>query len=221
MKYLRKYETEADIDIDVTPNVVLVNDTKKVLYNYIPPLPLGVFIQHVDGKLYTTDEWTAKGFANSEANGVAVNAKECGFVISKTSLGFMCWSSDTSNEVAGILTASIKSVALTDFAGQENTALMLATDTNKAGYTCANYTFPNGEKGYLPALGEWKTAHANKAAIGEAMNLIGGTALDNNFYWSSTQYSASGAWFLSWNDGSADGNSKYGDGYVRAFCPIR
>lgn len=35
-------------------------------------VPNGVYIQHINGKLYTTDEWTAKAFANDEANGVAV-----------------------------------------------------------------------------------------------------------------------------------------------------
>lgn len=33
MKYLREFETEADVIVDAYPNVVLVNDTKKVIYN--------------------------------------------------------------------------------------------------------------------------------------------------------------------------------------------
>lgn len=217
MIYLKEFATEADVAMNVSPNVVYVNDTKKVLYNVAP---MGVFIQHIDGSLHTAAAWTAAGFTGDQANGVAVNAKECGFVISKTSLGNMTWSSDTSNEVAGILTASQKSVALTDFSGRENTALMLATDTNKAGYSCANYTFPNGEKGYLPALGEWNTAYANKAAIDEAMTLIGGTELGSNYYWSSTQYSAGIAWYLSWYNGSTDRNGKGNNSYVRAFSAL-
>lgn len=217
MIYLKEFATEADVAMNVSPNVVYVNDTKKVLYNVAP---IGVFIQHIDGSLHTMEAWTAAGFTGEQANGVAVNAKECGFVISKTSLDSMPWSSDTSNEVAGILTTSTKSVALTDFSGQENTALMLATDTNKAGYTCANYTFPNGEKGYLPAIGEWNTAYANKAAIDEAMTLIGGSALGSNYYWSSTQTSAPSAWFLSWYDGSTFNDYKYTYNSVRAFSAL-
>lgn len=217
MIYLKEFATEADVTMDVSPNVVYVNDTKKVLYNVAP---MGVFIQHIDGSLHTMEAWTAAGFTGEQANGVAVNAKECGFVISKTSLDSMAWSSDTGNEVAGILTTSTKSVALTDFSGQENTALMLATDTNRAGYTCANYTFPNGEKGYLPALGEWNTAYANKAAIDEAMTLIGGTALGSNYYWSSTQDSARYAWRLTWDDGSTDYYGKFYNFYVRAFSAL-
>ena len=217
MIYLKEFATEADVTMDVSPNVVYVNDTKKVLYNVAP---MGVFIQHIDGSLHTMEAWTAAGFTGEQANGVAVNAKECDFVISKTSLGSMAWSSDTGNKVAGILTTSTNSVALTDFSGQENTALMLATDTNRAGYTCANYTFPNGEKGYLPALGEWNTAYANKAAIDEAMTLIGGTALGSNYYWSSTQYSPNFAWNLTWSHGYTNYDSKGSTYSVRAFSAL-
>ena len=147
MKYLRKYETEADIDIDVTPNVVLVNDTKKVLYNYNPPLPLGVFIQHVDGKLYTTDEWTAKGFSNDEANGVAVSTEECAFVIAKEdAIGDKMWTSNRGTLIEGIITTKDSNVAKNDYRGKENTDLILVTDTSEAVYSCANFLFPNGAK---------------------------------------------------------------------------
>lgn len=44
------------------PNVVLVKEPRNILYDVMPPL--GVYIQHIDGSLYTTDEWTANGFAN-------------------------------------------------------------------------------------------------------------------------------------------------------------
>ena len=218
MKYLRKFETEADVMMMVQPNVVLVGDEARILYNVEPPK--GAFIQHIDGELYTTDQWSAMGFANDEANGVAVISDNAKFVIAKTSLGQTAWSSDTSNAVEGVMLTSDSTTAKTDYAGAANTALISAIDTGKAAYKCANFTFPNGAKGYLPAFGEWVDAYAYKADVNAAMALIGGTALSGNI-WSSTQYSAAEAWRLGW-DGGYEGYSGKSSPYssVRAFSAL-
>ena len=218
MIHLKEFEKEADIQVDAFPNVIYVNDTKSVLYNYFPK---GVFIQHVDGRVFSTNAWTEGGFANDQANGVVVSTDDARFVIAKDNVSTsMKWSSNTSTLVDGILTSTDATVAKTDFAGQENTNLMLATDTSGAGYSCANFTFPNGAKGYLPALGELDIAYQNKAAIDKAMTLIGGTALGNSYYWSSTQCSASNAWPLYWGNGHAGYNPKSLASYVRAFSAL-
>ena len=218
MIHLKEFEKEADIKVDAFPNVIYVNDTKSVLYNYFP---LGVFIQHVDGRVFSTDGWTDGGFTNDQANGVVVSTDAARFVIAKDNVGTsMKWASNTSTLIDGILTTTDATEAKTDFAGKQNTELMLTVDTSGAGYSCANYTFPNGEKGYLPALGEWDIAYQNKAAINKAMTLIGGTALGSNYYWSSTQGSAYGAWDLDWYYGLAGSDSKSNYYYVRAFSAL-
>lgn len=218
MIHLKEFEKEADIKVDAFPNVIYVNDTKSVLYNYFP---LGVLIQHVDGRVFSTAGWTDGGFTNDQANGVVVSTEAARFVIAKDNVSTsMKWSSNTSTLVDGIVAPEDSNVAKTDFAGQANTELMLATDTSGAGYSCANYTFPNGTKGYLPALGEWDIAYQNKNAINTAMTLIGGTALGNSYYWSSTQSSATTAWYLSWSNGSTTGSTKGRTIYVRAFSAL-
>lgn len=218
MIHLKEFEKEADIKVDAFPNVIYVSDTKSVLYNYFP---LGVFIQHVDGRVFSTAGWTDGGFSNDQANGVVVSTDSARFVIAKDNVSTsMIWSSNTSSLVDGILTTTDATEAKTDFAGQANTELMLATDTSGAGYSCANYTFPNGTKGYLPALGEWDIAYQNKSAIDTAMTLIGGTALGSNYYWSSTQGSATSAWSLRWSNGITGNNYKGGNYYVRAFSAL-
>lgn len=200
------------------PNVVLVKEPRKILYNVMPPL--GVYIQHVNGNTYTTDEWTEKGFANDAANGVAVVADEAKFVIAKDNVSTsVAWSSNTSTLINGILTSTDSTEAKTDFAGQQNTELMLTVDTSGAGYSCANYTFPNGSKGYLPALGEWDITYQNSSAINKAMRLIGGTTL-SSWYWSSTQYSAYNAWSMRLDNGSTDYSNKSYDSSVRAFSAL-
>ena len=131
MIHLKEFEKEADIKVDAFPNVIYVNDTKSVLYNYFP---LGVFIQHVDGRVFSTAGWTDEGFSNDQANGVVVSTDSARFVIAKDNVSTsMKWSSNTSSLVDGILTVAVDSEAQTDFAGQANTELMLATDV-KASY---------------------------------------------------------------------------------------
>lgn len=182
--------------------------------------PNGVYIQHIDSKLYTADEWTAKGYANEDANGVAVIADEAKFVIAKNDLGQMAWSSNTSSLVKGILATTDSATAITDFAGYDNTQLMLATDTSGAGYSCANYTFPNGKKGYLPALGELDVVSANKLEIDALMTKIGGTTLQYMNYWSSTQYRFNKSWTHVWSWGKGTLDKSRTDGYVRVFSVL-
>lgn len=216
---MRKFNTEADVMMFDSPNVVLVADTKNVLYNV--PKTQGVYIQHIDGKLYDEAGWTNGGFSNDEANGVAVITAKASFVIAKTDLGQMAWSSNTSILVDGILTSSDSATALTDFAGYNNTQLMLATDTSGAGYSCANYTFPNGNKGYLPALGELKEVYNNKSKISSLMTKIGGTAFPTKYHWSSTQRSSSESWRFDVKYGYTYSSAKNDTNlYVRAFSAL-
>lgn len=191
MEYLRKFETEADVDMSVVPNVVLVGDTGKVIYNAFN----GVFIQHIDGSLYTTDEWTAGGFANDQANGVAVGTGAAKFVIAKIGRN-MAWSSNTMSEVEGVLLTNLAAEAEADTDGKGNTEKILATDTGGAVYFCANYEFPNGKMGYMPALGELKLAFQFKTDINAALTLIGGDTLSQ--VWASTQYT----YYQSWTTGN-------------------
>lgn len=226
MKYLRKFNTEADVsswqmsEDHVKPNAALVGDTGSVLYN-VKALS-GVMIQHIDGSFYTTDEWTAGGFSNDVANGVAVIDANASFVIAKTQISSrMTWSSDTSTLVEGVFTTTDSTTAKTDYAGAANTALIAAIDTSKAAYSCANFEFPNGQKGYLPALGEWIVAYNNKTAIDAAMALIEGTAINTSYYhWSSTQDSASRAWEFYWDTGDTSNFTKNNYYPVRAFSAL-
>ena len=186
-----------------------------------PSYKNGVYVQHIDRKLYTEEEWAAAGFANDAANGVAVVTDNARFVIAKNDLGTMAWSSDTSTAIDGIMLESDVATAKTDFAGYNNTQLMLATDTSGAGYSCANFTFPNGAKGYLPALGEMNEAYANKSKINSLMTKIGGKGFLSNIYWSSTQCSSDKAWGWAWSFGSPSPSIKLTTNfYVRAFTSL-
>lgn len=191
----------------------------------------GVYIQHVNGSLHTEAEWTAGGYSNNDANGVAVISETFpSFVISpKKIISFAEWGG-YGKTVSGILTGTSESYALTDYDGYGNTPKIIK---QCAGYTnnyitgapaaeaCADYIFPNGAKGYLPALGEWAAAHANKSAIDSAISLIGGEAITAGYLSSSTQYDSSKHWGLVWQASGTKGSLyKYSSYPVRAFTLI-
>lgn len=219
MKYLRKFATEAEIDVDASPNVVLVAESGEVKYN-VPMYKNGVYIQHIDGRLYTTDEWTAMAFANEAANGVAVIADECSFVIAKEDCGKTTWGSQKFVEGVTIVDSSNANDARYDYAGKANTDALLVAGSYPAAQACAGYTFPNGQKGYLGGSGEWYIATPkNRSKINAALAKIGGTTPDG-FYWSSTQRNAKNAWRRKWEEDLAYNEAKNKNSFVRAFAPL-
>ena len=223
MKYLRKFNTVEELSAwrssseYASPNIVLAEG----VINYNLP-SFGVFIQHIDGTLYDEAGWTSGGFSNDDANGVAVIDSRASFVIAKTNITFMEWASNYMQAVDGVLLTSDRDTAKADYKGAENTKLIVAGyDTGKAAYSCANYEFPNGQKGYLPALGEWVVAKSYKDAIDEAVLLIGGDAIVESTHWSSTQQGRETAWTQGWNSASGTGSSyKKSVHYVRAFSKL-
>ena len=189
----------------------------------------GVYIQHINGALYTEAEWTAGGYANSDANGVALLSETApAFVIAKAdAASYVEWGGN-GETIPDIVTTDTNASALLDFDGAGNTTKIInhLTGTNDGGVdgapaaeACANYTFPSGTKGYLPALGEWKAAYDNKDEVVSAMSLIGGIAIKINAYWSSTQYGSGRSWNCNWGYGPSD-SYKNSTNYVRAFTTL-
>ena len=180
----------------------------------------GVYIESVDGDLYTKDQWNA--LANKpEANGVCVVSGGHIFTIAPTeSPNTLTWGDQVL--INNITTTTDASVAKADFNGNSNANFIisqLGSDKVPAAEYCQNYTFLNGSKGYLPAVGELWTAYNNKTEVDACMSLIGGTAISTNYYhWSSTQASNTGAWILNWSNGYVNGNGKASSHRVRAFA---
>lgn len=191
-----------------------------------------VYIEHIDGTLYTTCEWISGEYASELANGVAIINDKCSFVIAKEDVGVYKWSDPNGSVIQGILNTSSGSEALQDYSGELNTELMLEVDTNGAGYHCANYKFANGQSGYLGAAGEWGIVYTYKNNIEDALKFIGGTGISrttsHNGYWTSTQYPYSpnnnNAWTheLGFNGYSLwDGYGKNSNYPVRAFAKLK
>ena len=129
-------------------------------------------------------------------------------------------SSDTSGsvQISGVTTTSDRIAALNDFAGRANTTAIINGSTSSnvtntedyaAGF-CNRYSRTNANgKGltagrwWLPSIGEMAMIWANFDKINYALSKINGaTQLQTTWYWTSTQRSATTAWFLHLGDGN-------------------
>jgi hypothetical protein len=77
---------------------------------------------------------------------------------------------------------------------------------------------------YIPSLAELYLICLNRKKLNEALEFVGGQLLGDLWYWSSTEYSATNAWSLGLNYGTASYTTKATDKYrvraVSAFLPL-
>jgi len=83
--------------------------------------------------------------------------------------------------------------AVADWDGKANTEHLKQIGLNE------NIALADGE--YIPALGEMLFVFLNRKAVNQALEAVGGTPIDGVWYWTSTEYSATYAWYLNLNDG--------------------
>lgn len=159
----------------------------------------GVYIEDVDGYLYTEDEWDG----SKTANGIAVLTDNCRFVIALEDAHPSAQWGNPEYQIDGITTTNSESEAIVDYDGKWQTETILVSrnagtniDTKTAAYYCDYFTFPNGNYGYLGAAGEWKAVFYNKEDIYYAMDKLG-TYLGRNNYWTSTQVDYGYSWSIS------------------------
>lgn len=188
-------------------------------------VPNGVYIQDTDGVLWQEAAWDG----SATPNGVAVVADECRFVIAMSGREDDIYIDKGGYSSSLSLTAySSSSEAITDFSGSSNTAAMISdygNDSSEAAGYCANFTFPNGEEGYLGSAGEWQAAYDNKSAIETCMSKAGGTAIDLSQHFSSTRAkdyrtSYNRFWVLKWSDGSWSASNVASSKSARPFTEL-
>lgn len=222
MKHLKKFSTANEYDAFVAssqfvkPNVSYIVDDGSIHYHR----NTSIYIQHTNGNLYTTEQWTAEGFTNDDAKGIAVIAAETQFLITKFSSTNLSWGAD--GVIDGIVVTTDSSVAKTDYKGKSNTQLMLnaGSAAGNAAFTCNYFELADGQRGYLPSLGELYIAYENRVAINEARSLIGLAAITSQI-WSSTQYSADMAWAINWSTGGIINGSRGSNKWrIYAFAEV-
>lgn len=220
MRNLKKIETVDDLSVvRKRPNLVLVNSTKEVLYNATPK---GVYVEHIDGTLYTESEWKTGGFTGDMANGVAVITDNCRFVIAKEDAATSVKWSEKNVLIQGVTTVSTNEESYKDYNGKANTEAMLVDGNQPAANACNEYVFPNGKIGYLPAMGEWREVWNNRRLVISYLTLIEAETIREIGMWSSTQTSETYAFMCSMDYSSSGfgANVKSKSVHARAFTTL-
>lgn len=183
--------------------------------------------------------WESYQTSGEIAEGVLLVEGGRHLVMAPTEASSVKWSSkpvsasDTSGsvQISGVTTTGDRITALNDFAGRANTTAIIngstsSNVTNTADYAagfCNKYSRTNANgngltagKWWLPSMGEMAMIWANFDKINYALSKISGaTQLQANWYWSSTQNSATGAWHLYLSSGNVNNYYKFYQGRVR------
>lgn len=130
-----------------------------------------IYIQHIDGTLYTKDEWTAEGHTNDLANGIAVVGINHSFVIAPTALTTMKFGSN--GPIEGLSNFNTSDAAGEDFDGRNNTTKIISSIGDGAAQYCNSYSFRNGIPGYLAAAGEMALIGNYLTEINEVRTKLG------------------------------------------------
>lgn len=191
----------------------------------------GIFIMYHDKDnnypyMVKPHKWPSLQTSGQIADGVVI--VECGrlLVVAPTQADSLLWSSAAVS--GGGTTTNDRVTAYSDMAGKTNTAAQIShAECQGASYApgyCAAYSRANANgygltagKWWLPSLGEMFMIYANMTKINYALSLIdGATQLQENWYWTSTEYSANTAWPLTLGSGYMRGTTKAsGEGRVR------
>lgn len=164
----------------------------------------GVYIEDVNGILYTKEEWANQSVANSI---VVVDGSRAVRMALEEPSGTLSIHSSKTKDFTDIQKYSDENTAVLDFSGKENTEsiVKIQPSTDYAAGWCINYTFPDGKtKGYLPSLGEWMLCYKNKEDVDKCLELCNSKALTKErYYWSSTLYGFRSTtmygWVIQWN----------------------
>lgn len=99
--------------------------------------------------------------------------------------------------------------ALDDFNGKANTEHLKRH---------GEFDFDLADDEWIPSLGELAIIFKNKKKINEALAYAGGDELVDDWYWSSTEFNASLAWYVGFSNGSVTVINKCSSNVVRPVC---
>ena len=161
----------------------------------------GVYIVYTDGSI---EPYTGKNDdIDKEVKGIGVRMGSHAVVVALRD----CYNGEeteltTQKDPAGLTGNYLDNVpdAVTDYDGVFNTDHLCHVGLSP------NIQLANGE--YIPALGEMHLIYLNLKAINKALEFVGGEPIARDWYWTSTEYSATHAWYLYLNRGYASNNPK-------------
>ena len=168
------------------------------------------------GMIYYSDG-TCSNSVVSGKTAVGVVVKANSLVLSQKKSSDMKWASNTNTDVVVLPNYIDKNIAQLDYEGKGNTLAIVAaypsdTSSNNAAVYCNQYTTAGTSAGqwYLPAAGElYRYVYGNYDTISSTMTKLG-WSLPAAYYWSSSEYTGNGAWYVNSGNGDMLG---YGKGY--------
>lgn len=105
---------------------------------------------------------------------------------------------DPSNLKGNYIDTCVDAVA--DWNGQKNTEHLKAVGLSD------NISLSDGW--YIPSMGEMLFIFTHRKEVNAALEKAGGQPIADDWYWTSTEYSATNAWFLYLNDGNMSSSTK-------------
>ena len=162
-------------------------------------------------------KWASYQSSGEIAEGVVVVEGGRMLVVAPTEAS-LYWSSAAVS--GGGTTTDDRVTAFNDWNGKANTAAQIqhaeCSGESYAPGFCAKYSRVNANgqgltagKWWLPSEGELMCIYANMRKINYALSLIeGATQLEETWYWSSTEFSATRAWILNLDNGIAGDYTK-------------
>ena len=132
----------------------------------------------------------------------------------------------TSSAWSNVTSTLIGSTAQSTWDGLSNSNAIVgqAGFTAGAAKLCLDSTNNSKSDWYLPAIDELNLLYNNRFNVNKTLsgnssfgNISGATQILYNIYWSSTEFSASNAWYFSFRSGIADNDGKVNAFYIRAL----
>ena len=128
----------------------------------------------------------------------------------------------TNQLIPDVVTETSESLALCDFAGKTNSQNIILTlpTQSTAAHKCMAYSTEGfgAYSWFLPSCGQWNIARLNKVTIEASISAAGGTAIQGNAYWTSTQNNANQAYYTGWNSAVQYSGTKSSVFNARPFC---
>lgn len=184
----------------------------------------GIYIQHIDGGLYTKEDWSNRGYSNDLCNGVALVDKVC-FVIATQNIGTFRWGLE--GLIGDVFTqnSSYMGTVKRDYWGRENQNAYFKYDTSNENYAfnkANNYLFKNGQNGYIGGAGEFSLVSLYVNEINECLLMVGGTRMNNRMWTSTQSTTGSLSWYYDINiqGDHLDTGSRGSSRYVRPFTEL-
>lgn len=180
-----------------------------------------------DKKQYEIADFRARGMNYTNAIGIIVTTEFMSRI-----LAFDTWQEQWGNTDRILTEEQNESVAMQTFSGLDLTKRIVEAQTDIDGMTaakrCWNYQ-KGGLQWYLPCLMELGVLCAYHDEINKAMKEIGcpdecllpTEDSDETWVWSSSEYSRTSSWVVSFSDGSFYNSSKYNSGMVRAVAAFQ